>query len=68
MKNKPVKQGVKLYCICDSILGYTYNFEIYTGKETCQSSVAVTAATTTTATAATTSAATTTPSAGSDWK
>ena len=55
MKNKPVKWGVKLYCVCDSISAYTYNFDIYTGKETRQPSVAATAGMTT-ATAATTSA------------
>ena len=54
---------MKLYCVCDSISGYTYNFDIYMGKER-QSSVAATAGTTTSQ-AATTAAATTTPSAGS---
>ncbi|XP_062521807.1 uncharacterized protein LOC134196627 isoform X2 [Corticium candelabrum] len=55
MRNNPVKWGVKLYCVCDSISAYTYNFDIYTGKETHQPSVAATAGMTT-ATAATTSA------------
>ena len=55
MKNKPVKWGVKLYCVCNSISAYTYNFDVYTGKEMHQPSVAATAGMTT-ATAATTSA------------
>ena len=54
---------MKLYCVCDSISDYTYNFDIYTGKER-QLSVAATAGTTISQ-AATTAAATTTPSAGS---
>ena len=34
IKNKPVKFGIKLWVLADSHNGYTYNFDIYTGKST----------------------------------
>ncbi|KAJ8869496.1 hypothetical protein PR048_028487 [Dryococelus australis] len=31
---KPVKSGIKLWLRCDSVTGYTYDFNVYCGKET----------------------------------
>ena len=33
IKNKPVKWGLKSFMICDSLNGYIFNFEVYSGKE-----------------------------------
>lgn len=33
MPNKPAKYGLKLYALCDSRTFYTYNFEVYCGKQ-----------------------------------
>lgn len=33
MPLKPVKRGIKLWMRCDSMTGYTYDFNIYSGKE-----------------------------------
>ena len=33
IKNKPVKHGFKLWCPCDSRNGYTWQLQIYRGKE-----------------------------------
>jgi len=30
---KPIKRGYKVWCLCDSVTGYLFNYEIYTGKE-----------------------------------
>ena len=30
---KPVKRGMKIWMRCDSLTGYTYDFDVYTGKE-----------------------------------
>ena len=30
---KPVKRGIKLWMRCDALTGYTYNMNVYTGKE-----------------------------------
>ena len=32
MPNKPVKWGMKLWCICDAQTGYWLGFDVYTGK------------------------------------
>ena len=32
MPMKPTKQGYKAWCLCDSVNGYMYNIDIYTGK------------------------------------
>lgn len=34
MPLKPVKRGIKIWMRCDSKSGYTYDFNIYSGKET----------------------------------
>lgn len=34
MPLKPVKRGIKMWLRCDSYTGYTYDFNIYTGRET----------------------------------
>ena len=31
-RNKPVKWGFKLWVLCDSCNGYTYNFSVYRGR------------------------------------
>jgi hypothetical protein len=36
MPLKPVRRGIKMWLRCDSNTGYTYDFNIYTGKETQQ--------------------------------
>ena len=33
MPLKPVKRGIKLWCRCDSDSGYTYDLNVYSGKE-----------------------------------
>ena len=33
IKNKPVKHGFKLWCLCNSRNGYTWQLQIYRGKE-----------------------------------
>ena len=30
---KPIKRGYKVWCLCDPITGYLFNFQIYLGKE-----------------------------------
>ena len=30
--NKPVKWGFKLWCLCDTLNGYTSSFSVYRGK------------------------------------
>ena len=32
MPMKPTKRGYKAWCLCDSVNGYMYNIDIYTGK------------------------------------
>ena len=32
IKDEPVKWGFKLWVLADALLGYTYNFSVYTGK------------------------------------
>ena len=32
MKDKPTKWGMKLWVVSDAVTGYTYDFEVYTGK------------------------------------
>ena len=32
IKNKPVKWGIKLYELCESVSGYVFNFEVYCRK------------------------------------
>ena len=32
LKNKPVKRGIKVWCLADSSNGFIQNFDIYTGK------------------------------------
>ncbi|XP_030752697.1 piggyBac transposable element-derived protein 4-like [Sitophilus oryzae] len=34
MPQKPAKYGLKLYALCDSNTSYTWNFEMYCGKQT----------------------------------
>ncbi|XP_055376720.1 piggyBac transposable element-derived protein 4-like [Condylostylus longicornis] len=34
MPLKPIKRGIKIWMRCDSLTGYTYDFNIYSGKET----------------------------------
>ncbi|KAG5873275.1 hypothetical protein JTB14_013186 [Gonioctena quinquepunctata] len=34
MPQKPVKRGIEMRLRCDADTGYTYDFDIYTGKET----------------------------------
>jgi len=34
MPLKPIKRGIKMWLRCDSYTGYTYDFNIYTGRET----------------------------------
>lgn len=34
MPLKPVKRGIKIWLRCDSLTGYTYDFNVYCGKET----------------------------------
>lgn len=34
MPLKPVKRGIKMWLRCDSLTGYTYDFDIYCGKQT----------------------------------
>ena len=33
MPKKPVKWGIKLWCLCDSVTGYCLAFKVYTGSE-----------------------------------
>lgn len=33
MPMKPIKRGYKVWCLADSLTGYLYNFDIYTGKQ-----------------------------------
>ena len=30
---KPIKRGYSVWCLCDPITGYLFNFQIYLGKE-----------------------------------
>jgi hypothetical protein len=30
---KPIKRGYKVWCLCDPIIGYLFNYQIYLGKE-----------------------------------
>ena len=30
---KPIKRGYKVWCLCDSVTGYLFNYQIYLGKE-----------------------------------
>lgn len=39
MPAKPVKWGVKVWVLCDSVNGYICTFDVYTGKDTCGSTV-----------------------------
>ena len=32
MPNKPIRFGIKIWSLCDSLTGYMYNFQVYTGK------------------------------------
>ena len=32
MPNKPIRFGIKVWSLCDSVTGYMSNFQIYTGK------------------------------------
>ena len=32
LPNKPVKRGIKVWCLADSTNGYVQNFDVYTGK------------------------------------
>lgn len=41
MPLKPTKRGIKLWLRCDSSTGYTYDFNIYTGKDTEKSDIMV---------------------------
>ena len=34
MADKPVKWGFKLWCRCDAVSGYLYQFDLYTGRKT----------------------------------
>ena len=34
IRNKPVKWGFKLWCRCDAVSGYLYQFDMYTGRKT----------------------------------
>jgi hypothetical protein len=33
IRNKPVKWGFKLWCRCDAVSGYLYQFDLYTGRK-----------------------------------
>ncbi|KAL2091670.1 hypothetical protein ACEWY4_013933 [Coilia grayii] len=33
MPKKPVKWGIKIWCLCDSLTGYCLAFNVYTGKD-----------------------------------
>lgn len=33
VKSKPIKWGFKMWCRCDSLTGYLFDFDIYTGKK-----------------------------------
>ena len=33
IRNKPVKWGFKLWCRCDAVSGYLYQFDMYTGRK-----------------------------------
>ena len=33
IKDKPIKWGMKLWVVADAVTGYTYDFEVYTGKQ-----------------------------------
>ncbi|XP_062393486.1 piggyBac transposable element-derived protein 4-like [Sardina pilchardus] len=33
IKNKPTKWGIKLWVLADSLNGYTYDFDVYTGRK-----------------------------------
>src|SRR4029434_7923401 len=35
MPKKPVRWGIKIWCLCDSLKGYCLTFNVYTGKEGC---------------------------------
>jgi len=37
IKDKPTKWGMKLWVVADSVTGYTYNFNVYTGKDASRS-------------------------------
>ena len=41
MKDKPTKWGMKLWVLADSISGYTYDFEVYLGKNNNNANVGV---------------------------
>ena len=32
IKNKPIKWGFKVWQLCDSLSGYLYEFDLYTGR------------------------------------
>ena len=34
MPKKPIKWGIKLWCLCDSLTGYCSAFDVYTGRNT----------------------------------
>ena len=33
LPKKPIKRGYKVWCLCDPITGYLFNYQIYLGKE-----------------------------------
>ena len=33
MPKKPVRWGIKLWCLCESSSGYCLDFDVYTGKD-----------------------------------
>ena len=35
MPKKPVRWGIKIWCLCDSLKGYGLAFNVLTGKEGC---------------------------------
>ena len=41
MKDKPTKWGMKLWVVADTVTGYTYDFEVYTGKKSAPSKLVV---------------------------